>query len=213
MKKRIAVILALCLLATLAGCKGTITPPDTPTDETLSNVTAQDVSESATTVPEETTTVPETTTAAPATTTEEPDTASYIKPTEQVTYSAEGIPISNAFYSLKLPAEWDGHYLRTTNYNDDVMIMTFREKSSADAGAGGKLFMLSMVPEGEAYDLPAVKKVHTLTGEIGSYTLYAVYPTDVQFTEQTWQQYDAMAQQINNILKTLEPGIGFRFDD
>lgn len=220
MKKWIAVLAALGMISLLAGCKSTIDSPDAPTGETVADISAQDVSESETQAGETTTAVPaesttvqtETTTAAPSSTTEKQDTASYIKPTELVTYSAEGIPISNAYYSLKLPAEWNGHYLSATNYTDNVMVMTFRELSSAESGAGGTLFSLALVPEGAGYEAAGMKKLQTLSDDdADTYTLYAVYPADTQYTPQTQQQYALMQDQIDSVLKTLEPGAGFHF--
>ena len=220
MKKWIAVLAALGIFLLMAGCKSTIASPDAPTGETLPDVSAQDVSESttqaqeSTTAPTESTTAvqTETTTAAPVSTTEKPDTASYIKPTELVTYSAAGIPIANAYYSLKLPAEWNGHYLSTTSYtNDNVMILKFCEISSEESGKGGMLFSLALVPEGTDYKADSMKKLKTLSGDGETFTLYAVYPTDAQYTEQTQQQYTLMQEQIDRVLKTLEPGAGFHF--
>lgn len=207
MKKMIAVIAAFCLLAVASGCKGSVSEPATVPEETLNDVSAQDVSETAS-LPQETTTAAETGTAAP---TAAADNASYIKPTELVTYSDAGLPVSNAYFSLKLPTSWDGHFRCTTNYEGDVMTLTFKEKSSVEAGADGTLFTLALVPEGAEFTVSKAEKLKTLNGESDQYTLYIYYPQENAYNEKTQQQYTAMQKQIDDALKTLEPGPGFRF--
>ena len=224
MKKRIAVLAVLMMLLLPTGCKDTVNKPDTsPASEVLKPIPVPDVSESAaltettTAAPTETTTAPtETTTAAPVTTTEKQDPASYIKPTELVTYSDRGIPISNAYYSLRLPKEWDGHYSTVTKYVGNDMWLRFRERNSAETTYGGHLFTLALAPADTDYDyemLPAFDRLHTLTNGAETYTLYVIYPTDVQFETQSQQQYRSMQNQIQGILATLEPGAGFTFAD
>ncbi len=213
LKKRIAALLALCLLLTLAGCTGVIEEPTTDTIETAENAEARDVSESAR--PEETTTqAPEQTEA--STDAGEEDAEDYRKPTEQVTYPEEGILISNAYYSLYLPKEWDGHYSCATSYVGNDMWLKFRERDSADTIYGGHLFTLALAAAGTDYDyamLPAADRLRTLTDGTNTYTLYAVYPTDVQYAPEAEQQYRSMQDRIEGILDTLEPGVGFIFAD
>ena len=210
LKKRIAAVLALCLLIALAGCAGVIDEPTTDTIETAENATARDVSESA--LPEETATqAPEQT---EAQTDADEDAEDYRKPTEQVTYSEEGILISNAYYSLRLPRDWDGHYSCATKYIGNDMWLKFRERDSADTIYGGHLFTLALATADTDYDyamLPAAEKLRTLTDGTNTYTLYAVYPTDVQYAPEAEQQYRSMQDRIEGILDTLEPGAGFTF--
>lgn len=208
--KSIAAVLALCLLVTLAGCAGVIGEPATNAIETAENVTARDVSESA--LPEETTTqAPEQT---EAQTDADEDAEDYRKPTEQVTYPEEGILISNAYFSLRLPKDWDGHYSCATKYIGNDLWLKFRERDSAETIYGGHLFTLALAAEDTDYDyamLPACEKLHTLTDGTNTYTLYAVYPTDVQYAPEAERQYLSMQDRIEGILDTLEPGAGFTF--
>lgn len=211
MKRIFAAAAAICFILLLAGCKGVLNEPTTGAKEPSEGASARDVTE--TTAPEEITdAVPET--SETQTGSDDGDsTENYYKPTELVTYSEKGIPITNAYFSLRLPAEWDGDYYCATGYNGNVMTVTFKERESAEAGAGGTLFMLSLVPEGTEYDLPSVKELSTLTDGSNAYTLYAVYPTDVQFSQEAEERYAAMSGQIDDILGTLEPGAGFLFTD
>ena len=135
-----------------------------------------------------------------------------IRPTEQVTYSEEeGIPVANAYFSLKLPAEWDGHYLTATNYQGDVMVLRIREMASAEAGEDGTLFSLALAPDGSDYAAENGKELYQLADGSDKYTLYVVYPAESQFAPEAREQYEAMKKQIASVLKTLEPGEGFRF--
>ena len=206
MNKKTAVIAALCALTLFVGCAKEIAEPEAPDAETIGNVSAQDVGES-----DAATTETETESAAAETTTEEPATESYLRPTEQVTYSEEGIPVSNAYFNLKLPADWDGHYLTATTYEGDVMVLRFRERGSAEAGEDGTLFSLALAPEGSDYTAESGKELYRIADGTDQYTLYVVYPTGDPYAPEAKQQYDAMKQQIASILKTLEPGDGFRF--
>ena len=91
------------------------------------------------------------------------------------------------------------------------MVLRFRHRESADAGMGGTLFLLALVPEGADYNAASMKQLHTLSDGDETYTLYLVNPTDVQFSEETPEQYAAMRKQIDGALDTLAPAEGFRF--
>ena len=208
MHKTTAVIAALCAVTLFAGCAKEIAQPDSPTAETIENVSAQDVgatkTDAATTEKDETT--------AAETTEKMPETEVIIRPTEQVTYSEEeGIPVANAYFSLKLPAEWDGHYLTATNYQGDVMVLRIREMASAEAGEDGTLFSLALAPDGSDYAVENGKELYQLADGSDKYTLYVVYPAESQSAPEAKEQYEAMKKQIASVLKTLEPGEGFRF--
>ena len=208
MHKKTAVIAALCAVTLFAGCAKEIAQPESPTAETIENVSAQDVgatkTDAATTKKDETT--------AAATTEKTPETEVIIRPTEQVTYSEEeGIPVANAYFSLKLPAEWDGHYLTATNYQGDVMVLRIREMASAEAGEDGTLFSLALAPDGSDYAVENGKELYQLADGSDKYTLYVVYPAESQSAPEAKEQYEAMKKQIASVLKTLEPGEGFRF--
>jgi hypothetical protein len=204
MKKRIAVLAAVCVLLSFAGCKASIEEPTTGPEETISNASEPEITTAdITTEPVTETTVAETTTLPPP--------EGIVRPTEQVTYSEEGIPIANAYFSLMLPTGWDGRYRSSTAYEGDVMILTFKDKDSAEAEAGGVLFSLALVPSGADFRREDMERLHTLQSENDAYTLYVFYPQDEQTKPDTEQQYAAMQQQIDDVLKTLQPGEGFHF--
>ena len=208
MKRYVAILAALALMTAFAACGKPAGKPTTGTDATAAGETASAADET-TAAPQETTTQAATETTAAAETTADEESA--YKPTEAVTYSDAGIPISNAYFSLRLPAAWDGHYRCETRYDGDVMLVRFMERASAAAGWGGHLFTVALVPDGEEVPWPAYDALHKMTDGTEHDTLYAVYPTDVQYTEENQAQYNAMKEQIGEILKTLEPGEGYWF--
>ena len=208
MRRYMAILAALALLTAFAACGKPAGQPTTGTDATAAGETASAADE--TTAATQETTTEAAAESAPAEETSAGEASSY-KPTEAVTYSDAGIPISNAYFSLRLPASWDGHYRCETKYDGDVMRVRVMERASAEAGWGGHLFTVALVPDGEEVVWPAYDTLHGMTDGTERYTLYAVYPTDVQFTEENAAQYNAMKEQIEAILKTLEPGDGYWF--
>lgn len=207
MKKLTALLAALCLLFSFAACRGNVSEPTTIPEETVESASDRTVSDTdaATTEP-----VSETTTAAAETTTAAPPEG-IVRPTELVTYSEEGIPIANAYFSLMLPTAWDGRYRCATAYDGDVMTLTFKDKDCVEAGAGGVLFTLALVPAGASFEMEKPEKLHTLKGASDTYTLYVCYPQEEQTTPETAAGYAAMQQQIGDTLKTLIPGAGYQF--
>ena len=204
MKNIIAVLTAFILLALLPGCAGVTAGPAAVTEEPAGDAaTRNDIREETQPLPDETTEEP---TDAPT-----EQAQGYFKPTDAVTYSDAGIPIANAYFSFRLPADWDGHYLCETSYDGDVLTLRFRHRESADAGMGGTLFLLALTPEGEDCSAASRRQLHTLSDGDETFTLWLVEPTDVQFSEETAQQYAAMRAQIDGALETLEPGAGCRF--
>lgn len=208
MKRYMAILAALALLTAFAACAKPAGQPATGTDAATTGAVSSAAGETTDKTTE--TTTEAAAESAPAEETSAGEASSY-KPTEAVTYSDAGIPISNAYFSLRLPASWDGHYRCETRYDGDVMRVRFMERASAEAGWGGHLFTVALVPDGEEVVWPAYDTLHGMTDGTERYTLYAVYPTDVQFTEENAAQYNAMKEQIEAILKTLEPGEGYWF--
>ena len=66
-------------------------------------------------------------------------------------------------------------------------------------------------PQEEPPKVVAASASTALSDGDETYTLFRVDPTDVQFSEETAEQYAAMRQQIDGILDTLAPAEGFRF--
>lgn len=133
--------------------------------------------------------------------------------TEPITYSSAGIPIENAYYSLYLPASWDGKYISDMRFADgNTMIMNFREITSADSGSGGLLFSIVLSPAGTQYDSAAAKKLYNVYSSDGSFELYADYPASLQYSEDTAAAYNMLAADIDTVLKTLTASGGCVFE-
>lgn len=211
MKKIIlSILIPVCILC-LASCKKNVET----TSETLAESTSESTTAVITTVlPSETTdpTTQETTTNA-KTTAAVTVPVSAQKVTEAVTYSAAGIPVANAFFSLYLPASWDGYYLSDTSFDEqNVMSVHFREFSSAESGYGGRLFSIVMVPSDVQYTSPNAYVLGYLHSPAASYTLFADYPSDVQYTEEAKSQYTSMKSEIGYILASVKAAAGFTLD-
>ena len=204
----LSIILMLSLSAVLAGCANRL-DRQTGVLVDMNDGGRQETGERAETPDKEMTTALPSIDAQNEQTTESAE--SRYKPTEAVTYSAEGIPVSNAYFSLWLPSDWDGHFLCETNYSADVMLLRFRNRECADAGTEGTLFTLALVPDGALFDAAEITKLRMLSDDTDTYALYAVYPTETQYSEETEARYVLMQEEIDAIWDTLEPGDGFHF--
>lgn len=225
MKKTICIILSVLSAAALASCGKTAVDPAPVTDVTAPEETERPSiffppDTSAEETAEETTDSTETTlppvgeTAAPVMAQTEPDPGETRRPIEEeITYSSEGIPVENAYYSLRLPASWDEKYVKDISFGDNgSMITNFREKSSAEAGMGGMLFSLVLVPGDEDFTAPLYKHLKDINAFDGFYTLYIEYPTSPQYTDGTNAAYNALAGDINTVLDSLMAGEGCIFE-
>ena len=137
------------------------------------------------------------------------------EPTEGVepvpTISDDEIPkapvIETKYYTLTLPDEWKETCFYTVT--DDTTI-TLREHSSYEAFGGGKLCTLMLIPTvDDTYkDFPDYELLCALDTAEGSFYVIALFPTDVQFNEDTIEIYNAMADELMDVLYTLQPKDG-----
>lgn len=125
-----------------------------------------------------------------------------------------GIMIRNAYFSLMLPKEWDGRYLSDTSFADNgVMTVNFRELKSAEEGYGGIVFSVAVVPFGVAPNGYGARLLHTVYTASGYYSLYAVYPSDIQYSSGAKEDHQKMTAAAEMILSTLAPGPGCSFGE
>lgn len=112
--------------------------------------------------------------------------------------------IKTKYYTLTLPDEWK----ETCFYSvvDDVTV-TLREKDSYEAFGGGKLCTVMLMPtDDETYtDFPDYELLCALDTPEGSFYAVALFPTDVQFNEDTADAYNAMADSIMDVVYTIQP--------
>ena len=91
----------------------------------------------------------------------------------------------------------------------------FCHKASADAGYGGSLFGITLYESGheeEYHELPAYRVLGELeTAEGERYDVVADFPTDVQFSEETREEYYQLRENVDAVLDTFTPAEGCQF--
>ena len=124
--------------------------------------------------------------------------------------AAEGSEIPKApiietkYYTLSLPDEWKEicHYSVV-----DGNTVTLREKASYESFGGGKLCTIMMMPtDDDTYqDFPDYELLCALDTPDGSFYVIALFPTDVQFDEDTADIYNTMMDELMSVLWGIEP--------
>lgn len=208
MKKIIALFLTLIFVCVLCSCAKV----KTETYEDGTSGTTDGGYQIFTQPPiTEDTTLPEETSAEETTFS---DYAVHDYPAGDTGMQSQPIRISNAYYTLTLPAEWNGLYFSDTSFTDSgIMMMNFRQLKSAEAGFGGALFTLALVPSGTELPYPQSRKLHTLYTQSGVYTLFCVIPSDVQYPAQFADEYRTMSAETDSVLSSLAPADGNSFSD
>lgn len=202
MKKLIAMLLAVVCVVGLVGCNSKTQPQDTTPPET--EITQQPTVETPDpNVPEvdgpmdpdipgntETPEVPETT------------------PGEEVPV-ADVIEVTTKYFTVKLPAEWETRFAHEVA---DEMHLSLYEAKSHEAEVGGWLVSVELFATKEEYDfLPSYKLLGSISTDNGEYDMVAIYPTDVQFSEENAEQYTNMSNQIEDILANIVLAEGVAF--
>lgn len=114
--------------------------------------------------------------------------------------------IDTEYYSIAVPDSWYKEcFYEVIDGESYNYTLCFYDKSSHDAGYGGLLFSIRLLTEFEDY---AVYPDYEVLGSlevyrIGSYNCIVTYPTDVQFSERTADNYAQMSAEIDEILNTL----------
>lgn len=122
------------------------------------------------------------------------------------------------YFQVAIPDSWEGRYaydILENPYLDGIperYWVTFYERQEYEACGCGVLFEIVMVLEGTDFDHPAADLMGIYY--YGSpadpncliYSVYACYPTDVQFTEENADAYLALSQDIYNVLLSFDAG-------
>lgn len=117
--------------------------------------------------------------------------------------------IETQYYTLTIPASWDGKYICEQQDND----LTFYELRSYNDGSGGMLFALSLQEDQEFLDFPGFYSLGALIealvdGEGNNHNSFLYYvvvstPTDVQYSENGAEAYSEMSSDIDAILSSI----------
>ena len=119
--------------------------------------------------------------------------------------------ISTRYYTLTLPASWSNRCsYEIYERNDGTYNLNLFEVTSLEACGGGLLCSLSLFTAGDdSYlDIPAHQLLATLDTPEGSFSVIAIFPTDVQYTDRTAAAYQAMYSELKDVLRTIQPATG-----
>lgn len=122
--------------------------------------------------------------------------------------SEQEITLEGFYYTIYLPADWQDRYTRDDITDGDCRYDVFCQTASMNR-EGGHIFSIVLMPKSEDYtELPSYDYLGTLKTPEGEYTMLAVYPTDVQFSEETADEYNEMAADTEHIVKTIKAAEG-----
>lgn len=145
----------------------------------------------------------------------EPSTSAIIEP--QATFAADnptettaqatGISVITSSYTLTLPSAWENAYATKYKMRANGMVtISFYQTASHDYGYGdGILFGIAFYSIDEDYtDVPNYDLIGTYTFNDGSsYNVLVIYPSEVQYSQETQADYETMAQFIPSIVSTF----------
>ena len=123
------------------------------------------------------------------------------------------IVVETKYYTLTMPVDFynncECHIFPADVEGPDTLVLY--ELSSFKTEYGGHLCSILLIPHGEDYDFyPAYEWIGVLETPEGDFDIVVLYPTDVQFSEDTASTYDEMVQYVQDVLYSLRPkdGIG-----
>ena len=119
--------------------------------------------------------------------------------------------IYTKYYKVPIPQEWaDSCAYDIFEMDNGLDILSLYEVTAYDEFGGGKLCSIQLMPTNdETYkDFPDYEFLGVLNTPEGNFNLILLYPTDVQFTEETMDAYNEMAQKLPDVLCTISPKEG-----
>ena len=119
--------------------------------------------------------------------------------------------ITTNYYTLTLPDEWKNKCIHEIIGQESGMyILNLCEKTSYVEMGAGKLCSLMLFPtkDNTFKDFPDYKLLAALDTAEGSYYVIALFPTDVQFNENTLENYNYLFAQIMDVLHSIRPADG-----
>ena len=112
------------------------------------------------------------------------------------------------YYTLDFPKSWGGNCVREVILNEDfTYTLILSEAQSYEEFGGGKLCSIMLIPtDDDTYkDFPDYELLAALDTPEGSFYAVALFPTDVQFSENTAEIYHSMKNQLMDILYSMKP--------
>ncbi len=210
MKKSYIIIIVVCVfaLAVAGGFLGTKLLSEKPEETEAPSTTVEETTEETTV--EETVTITET------------ETESETETTVLTTEAKSGETINTDYYSIAIPAEWQGEYTYTVtdNLEDGGYSLIVRHKDSYGAGYGGMLFSITMYSVAEGNGKQIIEEepvpidylgVLKVPG-VGDFDVIVMFPTDLQCPEDSVKVYHEFYDIGESVYQTLTPTNGATFE-
>lgn len=118
-----------------------------------------------------------------------------------------GTKVETDYFTVAVPASWSGKYdYETFKMDDGSVEIKFYEHADRASVGGGLVFTLALYPDGVNYSYyPNYRTIGKLSSGSANYTLLAVYPTDIQYTEDNEELYLTMADGTDSIISSISP--------
>ena len=122
------------------------------------------------------------------------------------TPSNSNLIIDTEYYTLSAPSSWcDNCFYEIAEGENDNYTLSFYDNASHNATNAGWLFSINLLTESSDYsnypDYDVLGSIEVY--RIGSYNVVVTYPTDVQFSDDTIEEYTQMSAEIPNILESI----------
>ena len=155
---------------------------------------------------------PETTAPQPETTAPQPETTAPTTGGDRLYMQNDDSSwaVTTKYFTMTIPPAWTGHFdaavLEQDNGGYNLQVVN---KESKDAGFGGHLFTIMLMPESEDYTvLPSYDYLGTMLTPEGTFSVVVLYPTDAQ-TGDIWQEfYKILNGDKNSAITTVRPVAG-----
>ena len=118
-----------------------------------------------------------------------------------------GIQVEGKYFTLTLPESWKDKYYENEIENEYGYYMEFIEKTSSDTQYGGWLFSIA-IPDEATFDEPSYNYIGQINIDGKEKTMIVVWPTDVQFSEETAEAYQLLAETSEDVITSVEPNEG-----
>ena len=119
--------------------------------------------------------------------------------------------IFTRYYTVTLPENWKNNCVyEITNPENGTYTLELYEKTSCEQMGAGKLCSFMLFPAGDkSYkEFPDYKLLAVLDTTEGSYAAVALFPTYVQFSKETAEDYSALFAEVMDVLYSIRPTDG-----
>lgn len=119
--------------------------------------------------------------------------------------------IDTKYYTLAIPQKWaDSCAYEIFETDNGLDVLSLYEATAFEEFGGGKLCSIQLMPTGDdTYkEFPNYEWIGELDTPDGRFNMIVLFPSDVQFTQDTMQVYNEMFDQLHDVLYALSPKAG-----